>query len=398
VKRFYLAISLVISWLVAPSVSDPAMATSSPVHFVVTGSGYGHGVGMSQIGAEGQALEGLTATEILNYWFPGTTVIPASINQNIKVNIGHAMSSGSFTLKSVDTSTAWSVGTQSLPINSTVKFSISGKSIVLALITPKQAAMTLSSKSPWTLNFTGLLTTNIQGKVMNLRYGSIGLKLVGSKIEVTDTMSIDQYVLGISEVSSSWPTAALQAQAIASRTYGLAHSTLRTACDCNVYSSNYDQVYVGYAKESEPTYGQFWSAAVTATQTDTNNALAITYQGKPISVFFFASDGGVTQSAAEVWGSGQPYLTNVKDPWSLDIFLNPYYAHWQRVISQTDMAAAFALPDVAIASITSRALSNAATVITATSSTGETASLSVGDLKSKLRLPSSWFEIAPPGY
>ena len=203
---------------------------------------------------------------------------------------------------------------------------------------------------------------------------------------------------GISEVSSSWPTAALQAQVIASRTYGLAHTTIRSACDCNVYSSNYDQVYVGYAKESEPTYGQFWSAAVTATQTDTDTALAITYQGKPISVFFFASDGGVTQSAAEVWGSGQPYLTNVKDPWSLDIFLNPYYAHWQRVISQNDMAVAFALPDVAIASITSRASSNAATVITATSSTGATASLSVGDFKSKLRLPSSWFEIAPPGY
>ena len=397
-RRYFLAIILVISWLIAPSLSDIAIATSSPAHFIVTGSGYGHGVGMSQIGAEGQALEGLTATEILNYWFPGTAVVPTPVNKNIKVNIGHAISSGSFTLKAVDTSTAWSVGAQSLPINSTLKFSISGKSIALVVIPPKQATQTFSSKSPWTLNFTGLLTTNIQGKVMNLRYGSIGVKLVGSKIEVTDTMSIEQYVLGISEVSSSWPTAALQAQVIASRTYGLAHTTIRSACDCNVYSSNYDQVYVGYAKESESTYGQFWSAAVTATQSDANSALAITYQGKPISVFFFASDGGVTQSAAEVWGSGQPYLTNVKDPWSLDIFLNPYYAHWQRVISQNDMAAAFALPDVAIVSITSRASSNAATVITATSSTGATASLSVGDFKSKLRLPSSWFEIAPPGY
>jgi len=398
VRRYFLAIILVISWLIAPSLSDLAIATSSPAHFIVTGSGYGHGVGMSQIGAEGQALEGLTATEILNYWFPGTAVVPTPVNKKIKVNIGHSISSGSFTLKPVDTSTAWSVGTQSLPINSTLKFSISGKSIALVVITPKQATQTFSSKSPWTLSFNGLLATNIQGKVMNLRYGSIGVKLVGSKIEVTDTMSIEQYVLGISEVSSSWPTAALQAQVIASRTYGLAHTTIRSVCDCNVYSSNYDQVYVGYAKESESTYGQFWSAAVTATQSDANSALAITYQGKPISVFFFASDGGVTQSAAEVWGSGQPYLTNVKDPWSLDIFLNPYYAHWQRVISQNDMAAAFALPDVAIVSITSRASSNAATVITATSSTGATASLSVGDFKSKLRLPSSWFEIAPPGY
>jgi len=99
-----------------------------------------------------------------------------------------------------------------------------------------------------------------------------------------------------------------------------------------------------------------------------------------------------------VWGTAIPYLTNVQDPWSLDIFLNPQYAHWQRVLIQKDVATAFNLPDVATLAITSRSASNAATVITATSSTGATATLQVGDFKTKLRLPSSWFEIAPPGY
>jgi len=403
-KRFFIskrviAISLVYLFcLIGASSTVPAMAATGPAHFILTGSGYGHGVGMSQIGAQGQALEGQSATDILTYWFSGTTIVPAPINQNIRVNIAHAVNAVSFSLKAVDTSTAWTVGVQSVPINSTIKFSISGKSIVATVVTPKEPAQTLSGKGPWTINFSGLLASTVQGKTINLRYGTVALKTVGKKIEVTDTMLIDQYVLGISEAPSSWPAAALQAQAIASRTYALSHRTIRSACDCHVYNNTYDQVYNGYAKESEPGYGQFWIDAVTSTETDSNNALEIAYDGKPISVYFFSSDGGVTQTAGDVWGTDLPYLKNVQDPWSLDIFLNPYYAHWQRVITQKDMATAFNLADVANVSITSRALSNAAAVITAVSSIGSSATLSVAKFKSALRLPSSWFEIAPPGY
>jgi len=233
---------------------------------------------------------------------------------------------------------------------------------------------------------------------MQLRYGKIQLKIVGGKIEITDTMTIDQYVLGISEMASSWLPAALQAQAIASRTYGLAHLTLRKACDCNVYNTMYDQAYIGYAKESEPGVGQNWKTAVTFTETDPTDAEAIYFQGKPISVYFFSSDGGQTQRSADVWGTPIPYLTNVPDPWSLDIFLNPQYAHWQRVLIQKDVATAFNLPDVVTLAITAWTVSNSATVITATSSTGATTTLQVGDFKTKLKIPSSWFEIAPPGF
>ena len=385
-------------WTFATLSMGPAVAATSPAHFILTGSGYGHGVGMSQIGVQGQALEGQNATDILTYWFPGTSIVPAPINQNIRVNIAHAVNAASFSLKAVDTSTAWTVGAQSIPINSTVKFSISGKTITATVATPKEPARTLIGKAPWTINFSGLLAQTVQGKTINLRYGTVVLKVVGKKIEVTDTLSIEQYVLGISEMPSSWPAAALQAQAIASRTYALAHTTIRSACDCQVYNNTYDQVYNGYAKESEPGYGQFWIDAVTSTETDPNNALEITFEGKPISVYFFSSDGGVTQTAGDVWGTDLPYLKNVQDPWSLDIFLNPYYAHWQRVITQKDMATAFNLSDVVSVSITSRALSNAAAVITAVSSIGSSATLSVAKFKSTLRLPSSWFEIAPPGY
>ena len=53
--------------------------TVSPVlahgDVVVTGSGWGHGLGMSQYGALGQALEGKTAEEILSHYYSGSSIV-----------------------------------------------------------------------------------------------------------------------------------------------------------------------------------------------------------------------------------------------------------------------------------------------------------------------------------
>ena len=145
---------------------------------------------------------------------------------------------------------------------------------------------------------------------------------------------------------------------------------------------------IGYSKESEASYGALWKAAVDATSGD-----VITYQNKPINVYFSSSSGGVTQKAADVWGTDFPYLTNVPDPWSLDVVLNPQYAHWLRVIGQNDMAKAFGLSDVATLKVDARSASNSALTITATSSSGKSVQLPVGVFKTKLLIPSSWFDI-----
>ena len=41
---------------------------------IIETKGYGHGVGMSQYGAHGMALEGKTAEEIVNYYYKGITI------------------------------------------------------------------------------------------------------------------------------------------------------------------------------------------------------------------------------------------------------------------------------------------------------------------------------------
>ena len=416
-KRFFFALLFVI-------IPTTAFGATIPPHFVLTGSGFGHGVGMSQIGAEGQAMEGQTAQYILNYWFPGTQVVSVPDTQLIRVNIAHQVSSATiamatgFTRSNIDLSRNpdGSLNNGGLGDGSSIyKFSMVNKKIAAALYNQGSTTQTFPAQTLWNMYWSGtaafpspaggltgpkplpfsvIKVTTSAGSIQ-LRYGQIQLKVVGGKIEITATMTIDQYVMGISEMSSSWLPAALQAQAIASRTYALAHLTLRSACDCNVYNTKYDQAYIGYPKESEPGVGQNWVSAVTSTETDPSDAQAIYYLGKPISVYFFSSDGGQTQSSADVWGTAFPYLTNVPDPWSLDIFLNPQYAHWQRVLIQKDVATAFTLPDVVSLAITARTVTNSATIITATSSTGITSQLSVGDFKTKLKLPASWFEIAP---
>lgn len=366
---------------------NTAFADAVPGHFIITGSGFGHGVGLSQIGAEGLALEGKSASDILTYYFPGTTITSAPINQDIRVNIAHqatyqAITGTNLQLYKGDLTTV----PTAIPQGATLKFAVVGK-VISPTITIKGSPTQILSPNPlFNLKWDG--TIKVAG--VSLRYGSVGFKVVAGKMEVTATMKLDtEYIYGVSEMSSAWPTASIQAQAIASRTYGLSRiGSIRKDCDCNVYNTIYDQNYVGYSKESEPTIGALWKSAVDATA-----GMAITYNSQPINVYFFSSSGGTTQRSEDVWGTAYPYLTNVADPYSLDLVLNPTYSHWQRVLNQRDLSAAFGIPDVATLVVDSRTMTNSVISVTATSSTGMKSTLPVGTFKSKLKIPASWFQI-----
>ena len=60
------------------SVNTETARDGSLARVVLTGNGYGHGVGMCQWGAIGRARAGQTARSILAAYYPGTTVGPAS--------------------------------------------------------------------------------------------------------------------------------------------------------------------------------------------------------------------------------------------------------------------------------------------------------------------------------
>jgi stage II sporulation protein D len=43
----------------------------------LAGRGFGHGVGMCQCGAQGMAMQGKTANEILSHYYPGSKLVKA---------------------------------------------------------------------------------------------------------------------------------------------------------------------------------------------------------------------------------------------------------------------------------------------------------------------------------
>jgi len=120
--------------------------------------------------------------------------------------------------------------------------------------------------------------------------------LVGSKVQ---KVPLERYVRGVvsAEMPSSWPLAALEAQAIASRTYALTAHAGGSKFD--VYSDTRSQVYVGVAAETATT-----NAAVTATA-----GQIVLYAGRPATTYFFASSGGATENVENSFLGSQP------EPW-----------------------------------------------------------------------------------
>ena len=383
-----------------------AHAIETPSSFSFRGSGYGHGVGMSQIGARAMALAGESPLSILRYYYSGIEIESLPDTQTIRVNIGHLLKNIKLAMPTPNSTMSVFVSTDKsvaqAPSKSSFTFAISGSQISLTTVTGKKSQAITRSRE-FTIRWSGesatISVTDPKG-TMKYRYGQIQLKSVRTKdgkyfIEATNSLRLhDEYLYGIGEVPSSWPAAALQAQAIASRTYALSKTgTIKSVCDCNLYGSISDQSFIGYAKESEPLYGKFWREAVDATMSSDSTGLVITMQGQPINAYFSSSSGGQTESALNAWGSERLFALSVPDSASADIALNPRYAQWDRTVSQEVVASAFLLPDVVTVEIVSRNSTGTVGMIKGISSAGVEVLLRGETFRSRTKIPSAWFEL-----
>ena len=409
-KRFPLALSIV---LLCSTIPNSAQAADIPASFSFSGSGYGHGVGMSQIGARAKALAGESATAILNYYYSGTSVETTTDTQILRINIGHLLTSAkiksdsgaaAFALFAGDVpETATATAILNYPSKTTLNLNLSSGQISVSTTRGSKTTQ-IAAGSVFTLRWSGtrymegtpaILSVTTNNVVNRYRHGQMQFKIVkdkllGKRIEIINSVRLqDEYLWGISEVPSLWPTAALQAQAIASRTYAIAKAVrIRTACDCHLYGSISDQTFAGYAKEGEPKFGQLWKDAVNSTV-----GQIITYAGLPITAYFSSSSGGVTETSEHAWGTATAYTQSVSDTASVDLALNPRFATWARQIPQSVIAASFALSDVATLQVLSMNPAGTVAMIQATSSTGVTAELRGETFRSRSKLPSAWFSI-----
>ena len=378
----------------------PALAADIPANFNFTGSGYGHGVGMSQIGGKARASTGESATAILQYYYKDVEVVPVIDTATVRVNIGHLIKGAIFSTNSVGTSikifpgdisisdtTTSSIGTISNKKKLSVSISIDKKSI--QGISGAHSSVTLR----WVGGTTPVLTLTESSSTNRYRYGQVQIKVVKGALEITNSLSLhDEYLLGISEVSSSWPAAMLEAQTIASRSYALSKmGNIKPICDCHLYDHIVDQNFVGFAKEAEARVGAIWRAAVLRTVVDTSTGLAILSNGQPIQAYYFSSSGGATQTSADAWGGFSAYTQSVPDTASVQSALNPRYASWKATATQKVVASAFGLPDVASIEIISRNTAGAVTWIRGTSSNGVAQIIRGDTFRSRAKLPSPWF-------
>lgn len=127
-------------------------------------------------------------------------------------------------------------------------------------------------------------------------------------LTLINVLDLETYLRGVVpwEIGRVGPSAmaALEAQAVAARTYTLAHRNDHAELGFDVWADTRDQVYRGTAGEDSCC-----NAAIAATA-----GLILQHERRPIEAYYSAACGGRTAAVEEVWARpARPYLTSHRD-------------------------------------------------------------------------------------
>ncbi len=161
------------------------------------------------------------------------------------------------------------------------------------------------------------------------------------KLLIINYVGIDDYVSSVlgKEMSYSWPMEALKAQAVCARNFVLCRGKTHSEYGFDVCTTTHCQVYGG-VKSEHPNTRQATS--------ETSGVLA-TYQGKVVSLYFFATSGGHTEDVENVWGSSYGYLRGVDDSYEEPNKANKY--SWTTNLTKSDIEAKLVSKGVDIGSL-----------------------------------------------
>ena len=301
-----------------------APAADAAVRHVIRGAGFGHGIGMSQYGAYGFALEGAGYTDILAHYYKGTTLSTAPsapVRVLLQPNDPYIRVRG-----------ASSVGGRRLRAGRTYVAREAAGSIVISTSSGKRVARVGDGAQ-----FRGPAALRLLGPALNsisdgLYRGAIEVRMEGAGVTAINVLDIDSYVRGVvaGEMPSSWPLEALEAQAVTARTYALA--TRKTTGLFDQYPDTRSQVYRGVTGESARS-----DAAVAQTA-----GRVLTYDGVPAVTYYFSTSGGHTENVefSFVGSLSKPWLVGVPDPYDSQ---SPYH-RWKMPITAARLDAALGAP------------------------------------------------------
>jgi stage II sporulation protein D len=354
--------------LLGPAGASPQAAPDAVTvtTFVISGHGWGHGVGMSQWGAYGYAKHGVTFDRILAHYYPGTTLAPTPVSA-IKVllydRVKRIVVSSPADFSLVDaTGAVYQLPAGNYPLDPSLT------------VTPDPASPPVTLQAPLTFK---------PGKsalwLRNPYRGTFSVTTNGKTLSLVNSVGLEGYLRGVvsSEMPKDWPVEAVKAQAVAARSYALYHR--RGTGTFDVYNDTRDQVYGGIRAET-PVGDQ----AVAETKRQ-----VLLYDGKVADTFFFSSSGGRTADVRDAFTGGKPipYLVSVPDPW--DIY-SPYH-NWGPVVV-AGSAASKALKIAGVGGIQTQPATGRAKTAVVNGRNGDVI-LSASELRSALNLRSTWMTV-----
>lgn len=333
-------------------------------YYEVTGGGWGHRIGMSQYGAHGAGIAGLSHSQILAFYYPGTALetwasgmirIGITIDNDGVTRVDHrsglVVSHGTGgTTYALPSREQWRVrATSTSPSSCVLEGRSAGAwSAYKPSGMPSGCPITFASPSEGTVDlylpngsrriYRGQITAHHRGTTSNLA--------------TVNRLSMQHYLRSVVsiEMSPFFHTQALRAQSVAARTYaqrGVNGTSYYDTCDttsCQAYRGRGVRTSSGGITSYEYPEN---TAAVNAT-----DGQVLTYPfpgGKGLATTMYAaSTGGHTIPG----GAGHPYLTAQPDPYD-NTPLNTRN-RWTARLTETSLEARYGIHDVTRVQVLSR--------------------------------------------
>jgi SpoIID/LytB domain protein len=292
----------------ATATTEPIVLDSTVTFF---GRGYGHGVGMSQYGARGRALAGQDATAILAHYYRGARLGTIPVTTRIRVRVLYRWTAtpaaplvvygrrAPWTIDGIDATFPIDAALRLIP--ATTSTAAGPRTTWRLTVTTATGTRLLDVAKPASVVLRGTASNSrlelaAKGSAYDEYRGSLRIKAAPTlpRATVINELALETYLRGVVpvEMPSTWPTAALEAQSIAARSY--AARRLRPGISYyDVGDDSSSQIYRGARGERTVTNAIIRSTAGVVLRSGTKIA----------NTMFHSTGGGATEHNENVYTS-----------------------------------------------------------------------------------------------